>query len=164
PASTPLETEVVPSRPPAAPPRASTTFDPDAKQKKSAAVNLQTAPPASSIRIAKVPPAAAVEQASKANADQPDSSNSADPEARRVQDEFARLREDAGARRAFYDDLLGTVERVRAGMRNEDSPEEKWVKFQPAERPSRQTFTPPVNQPHLPEFNEPPESPPAKPA
>ena len=105
-------------------------------------VNPQTAPPASSIRVAKVLPAAAVGQAPKANADQPDSSNSADPEAQRVQDEFARLREDAGARRAFYDDLLGTVERVRAGMRNEGSPEEKWVKFQPVERPTPQTSIP----------------------
>ena len=77
--------------------------------------------------------------------DQPDASNAADPEAQRVQDEFARLREDAGARRAFYDDLLGTVERVRAGMRNEGSPEEKWVKFQPVEHPTRQTSSPPVS-------------------
>ena len=164
PASTPLETEVVPSRPPAAPPKVSTTFDPDAKQKKLAARNPQTAPPVSSIRVAKAPPAAAVEQTTKANTDQPASSNSPDPEAQRVQDEFARLREDAGARRAFYDDLLGTVERVLAGMRNENSPEEKWVPLQPAEGPSRQTFAPPVNQMHLPEFKEPPEPPPAKPA
>jgi soluble lytic murein transglycosylase-like protein len=105
-----------------------------------------------------------VELASKANADQPASSNSPDPKAQRIQDEFARLREDAGARRAFYDDLLGTVERVRAGLRDENSPEEKWLKFQPAERPSRPTFTEPVNPPHLPEFNPPPEPPPAKPA
>ena len=81
-----------------------------------------------------------------------------------MQDEFARLREDAGARRAFYDDLLGTVERVRAGMRNEGSPEEKWVKFQPVEHPTAQTSSPPVSPPHLPEPNPPPEPSPAKPA
>jgi soluble lytic murein transglycosylase-like protein len=73
------------------------------------------------------------------------------------------LREDAGARRAFYDDLLGTVERVRAGMRNENSPEEKWLPFQPADRQSHQTLTEPVNPPRMPEFNQPP-PPPAKPA
>jgi len=164
PASSPLETEVVPLRPPAAPPRVSATLDSYAKRKKSEAVDPQAAPPAHSIRATKDIPAAAVEQASKANADQPDSSNSPDPEAQRIQDEFARLREDAAARRAFYDDLLGTVERVRAGMRDENSAEEKWVTFQPAERPSRKTSTEPVNPPHLPEFNAPPEPPPAKPA
>jgi len=130
----------------------------------SAAINPKTAPPVSSIRVAKVLPAAAAGQVAKDSADQPDASNAADPEAQRVQDEFARLREDAGARRAFYDDLLGTVERVRAGMRNEGSPEEKWVKFQPVEHPTPQTFSPPVSPPQLREPNQPPEPSPAKPA
>lgn len=164
PASTPPETEAVPSRPPAAPPRVATTFDPGAIQKKPASRNAHTVAPASSIRVAKVLPAAPAGQAPRANADQPDASNAADPEAQRVQDEFARLREDAGARRAFYDDLLGTVERVRAGVRNEGSPEEKWVKFQPVEHPTAQTSSPPVSRPHLPEPNSPPEPSPAKPA
>ena len=163
PAALPLETEIVPSRPPAAPPRVSTALNSSAKQKKSAAVNLQAAPPARSVRASTGAPAAAVVQAPTANAHQPDFSNSPDPEAQRIQDEFARLREDADARRAFYDDLLGTVERVRAGMRDENSAEEKPVSFQPAARPSGKTSLELVNPPHLPEFNQPQEPPPAKP-
>jgi soluble lytic murein transglycosylase-like protein len=141
----------------------SATLNSSAKQKKSAAVNPQAAPPARSVRASTRTPAAAVVQAPTANAHQPDSSNSPDPEAQRIQDEFARLREDADARRAFYDDLLGTVERVRAGMRDENSAEEKPVSFQPAARPSGNTSLEPVTPPHLPEFNQPQEPPPAKP-
>jgi hypothetical protein len=107
--------------------------------------------------------AAAKEQAHTANADHPGYSNSPDPEAQRVRDEFARLCEDTGARRAFYDDLRGAVERVRAGMRDENSAEEKLVSFQPAARPSRQTYVEPVNPPLWREFNQPQEPPPAKP-
>ncbi len=44
------------------------------------------------------------------------------PEPPCVRDELKRLRNDADARRAFYDDLRGTVERVRAGARDQDSP------------------------------------------
>jgi soluble lytic murein transglycosylase-like protein len=106
-----------------------------------------------------------VEQAPTADAHQPEYSNSPDPEAQRIQNEFARLRRDAAARRAFYDDLLGTVERVRAGMRDENSAEEKPVSFQPAARPSGKTSLEPVAPPHLPEFIQPrepaPETPPA---
>jgi len=163
PAASPLETEIVPSRPPAAPPQVSTTLNSSAKQKKSAAVNRQAAPLARSVRASTGTPAAAVVQTPTANAHQPDFSNSPDPEAQRIQDEFARLREDADARRAFYDDLLGTVERVRAGMRDENSAEEKPVSFQPAARPSGKTSLEPVNPPHLPEFIQPQEPPPAKP-
>jgi hypothetical protein len=82
----------------------------------------------------------------------------------RFQDEFARLREDAAARRAFYDHLLGTVERVRAGMREEDSAEEESVSFQTTAPPSGKTSLDHVNLPPLPEFNEPQEPLPAKPA
>ena len=163
PASSPLETEFVPPAPPPAPPVTSPILDSYAERKKSAAVNPQAAPPARSVRATTGTPAAAVEQAPTANADQPDYSNSPDPEAQRIQDEFARLREDAGARRAFYDDLRDTVERVRAGVRDENSAEEKLVSLQPAARPSRKTSIEPVNPPHLPEFNEPQEPPPAKP-
>jgi len=42
-----------------------------------------------------------------------------DPEVRRILDEFQRLHDDAGARRAFYDDLRRTVDQVRAGLRDE---------------------------------------------
>jgi soluble lytic murein transglycosylase-like protein len=124
----------------------------------------QAAPPARSVRVTKGIPAASVEQAPKANAPQPGHSNSPEPEAQRIEDEFARLRVDAGARRAFYDDLLGMVERVRAGMRDETSAEEKPVWFQPAARPPGKTSTEPVNPPHWSKFNEPYELSPAKPA
>ena len=165
PAASPLETEIVPSRPPAAPPRLSTTLNSSAEQKKSAAVSPHAAPLARSVRASTGTPAAAVEQAPTADAHQPEYSNSPDPEAQRIQNEFARLRRDAAARRAFYDDLLGTVERVRAGMRDENSAEEKPVSFQPAARPSGKTSLEPVAPPHLPEFIQPrepaPETPPA---
>jgi len=123
----------------------------------------RTAPPARSVRVTKGIPAASVEQAPKANAPQPEGSNSPNPEAQRIQDEFARLRVDAGARRAFYDDLLGTVERVRAGTRDENSAEEKPVSFQPASPRPGKTSTEPVNPSHWLKFNEPYEPSPEKP-
>jgi hypothetical protein len=142
----------------------SASLNSSATQKKSAAVNLRAAPPARSILVTQGIPPAAVEQPSKANADQPGASISPDPEAQRVQDEFAHLRQDAAARRAFYDDLLGTVERVRAGTRDENSAvEEKPVSFQPAPRPSGNTSIEPVTPPHLPELI-PPQEPPKPPA
>ena len=164
PASSPLETVIVPSHPPPAPPRVSTTLGSYAKRKEPATMNPRAAPSAGSVHATISPAAALVEQAPKAHTDQPDFSSSPDPEAERVQNEFARLRKDAVARRAFYDDLLGTVERVRAGMRDENSPEEKLVTFQPAEPPSRKTSIEPVNPPHMPEFNEPQEAPAQKPS
>src|SRR5271157_180622 len=163
PAASPLETEVVPSHSPPAPPRMSTTLGSYAKRKESAAVSPQAAPPERSVRTPTASPAASVEQAPEANADQPDRSNSPDPEAQRIQEEFVRLREDADARRAFYDDLLGTVERVRSGMRDENAAGEKPVSFQPAARPSGKASIEPVNPPHLPEFIQPQEPPPARP-
>jgi len=64
-----------------------------------------------------------------------------EPEAKRV--ELNRLRDDAAARRAFYDELRGTVEEVRAGRRDEDSKNSQssrpvWRRFlrAPAENPS----------------------------
>ena len=127
------------------------------------AVNPHAAPLARSVRNTTATLAASVEQVPKANTDQAEASNSPDPESQRIQDEFVRLRQDAGARRAFYEDLLGTVERVRAGMRDENLAEEKPVSFQPAARPSGKTSVEPVTPPHLPELIQPQEPPPAKP-
>ena len=42
------------------------------------------------------------------------------PEAQRIQDELRRLRQDAKARRTFYEQLRRTVERVRSGLPDED--------------------------------------------
>ncbi len=44
-----------------------------------------------------------------------------DPEAQRIQNELSRLRDDAGARSTFYDELRRTVEHVRAGTPDEDT-------------------------------------------
>jgi hypothetical protein len=41
-----------------------------------------------------------------------------------VRDELRRLRQDAEARRAFYDDLLGTVRSVRASARGNEASDE----------------------------------------
>jgi hypothetical protein len=43
------------------------------------------------------------------------------PEAQRIRLELNHLREDSGARRAFYDELRRTLERVRAGQPDDDS-------------------------------------------
>jgi hypothetical protein len=73
-----------------------------------------------------------------------DASNPADPEAQRIQDELSRLRDDAGARSAFYDELRRTVERVRAGLPDEDSknpppPRAVWHRFHDASGEPRNT-------------------------
>jgi hypothetical protein len=48
-----------------------------------------------------------------------DDSNAAIPETQRIRVELERLRDDAGARRAFYDELRRTVEQVHAGQQYE---------------------------------------------
>jgi hypothetical protein len=77
--------------------------------------------PADSDFLTKRSSAAAHGHAPKPNALLHDESNAAEPEAQRIQVELKRLRNDAGARRAFYDELRRTVEQVRAGQRDEDS-------------------------------------------
>jgi hypothetical protein len=66
-------------------------------------------------------PAAAHALSPAPNANPHIDSNPPDPEAQRIQDELSRLRDDAGARLAFYDELRRTVEQVRAGLPEEDS-------------------------------------------
>ena len=46
-------------------------------------------------------------------------SNATESSGQRVQDELSRLRSDAGARRAFYDELRRTVEQVRSVRQEE---------------------------------------------
>jgi len=124
PASSPLETEFVPPSPPPAPPVTSPILDSYARRKMSAAANPQAAPSARAVRATNGTPAAAVAQASTANADQPGYSDSPAPEAQRIQDELKRLHDDREARQAFYDDLRRTVQEVRAAVRGSDSSEE----------------------------------------
>jgi hypothetical protein len=83
-----------------------------------------------------------------------------DPEARRIQDELERLRDDAGARRAFYDDLLRTVESLCAGRLDEDLTGRGSVAPHPNSPASQHTSGESANPPVS---NEPNESTPAKP-
>jgi soluble lytic murein transglycosylase-like protein len=139
-------------------------LDSSAKLKAPATMNRPAAPAANPIRVAASTPAVTVAQTPTTKVQQPDATTPPDPEAQRVQDEFARLREDAEARRAFYADLLGTVQRVRSGTRDENQVVEKPVSFQPAARPSGETSLGPVNPAHLPELFPPQEPLPAKPS
>ena len=157
PASSPLETEVIPSRPPAAPPRTGALPGAQAKPKLPAVTNRPAAPGVGSAHVTAGTPAAAIVQATSTNPPQPEISNSPDPEAQRINDEFAGLRKDEAARRAFYNDMLKTVERVRAGTRDDDPAEEKPVSYQSAAPMPRETL--PVTPPHLPQFI-PPQGPP----
>ena len=50
-----------------------------------------------------------------------DDPNAPIAETQHIRVELGRLRDDAGARRAFYDELRRTVEQVRAGQRDKAS-------------------------------------------
>lgn len=60
-----------------------------------------------------------------------------DPEAIRIQNELRHIRDNADARRAFYDDLRRTVERVRSGELHESSRKSGPTGIEPR-RPSAQ--------------------------
>ena len=156
PATMPPETVVIPPRPPSAPPRVAASRDLHVVAHPSVPPSLRPPQLARAVHLqARFVPVAAVQTAQMKTA-QPEPATTADPEAQRVQDEFARLRNDAAARRAFYDDLLGTVERVRAGARDDNAVEEKPVSFQPASRPVDVPSVEPINPPQLPKENAPP--------
>jgi len=79
----------------------------------------------------------------------------AEPEAKRI--ELNRLRDDAVARRAFYDELRSTVDQVRSERRDEDS------KNPPTSRPVWRRFHGASGEPpNSPPAKEPNESSPAK--
>ena len=159
----PPETVVIPARPAAAPPRVAAFRDSRAAAHPPASASPRPAPLTRTVRpSAKFVPVA-VAQAAPVKTVQADPTANADPEAQRVQDEFVHLRNDAAARRAFYDDMLGTVERVRAGARDDNGVEEKPVSFQPASRPVDVPSVEPVNPPQLPKDNSPAAPPVAKP-
>jgi len=102
PATTPPQTEMVPLPPEAPPPAKSHLRGEKQDEKRPAVVK-----PSSSM------PASAPETVHQ--------DDSPAPEAQRIRLELNHLREDSGARRAFYDELRQTVERVRAGQRDDDS-------------------------------------------
>jgi hypothetical protein len=145
PATLPPETEMVPSRPPASPPRAVATLGPSTQKTNLAARKSQLA----TSQLVKSVPAPAEGQGSKSTSDQPEAARSAGSEAGRVQAEFTRLRDDAAARRAFYDDLLGTVERERSRLQETGSPEDKPVTSEHAGHPNP-TQPPPTSVPAQP--------------
>ena len=93
----------------------------------------------------------------------PATSNPPDPEAQRVQEELVRLRVDAAARQAFYSDLLGTVQRVRAGVLEEQPAAETPVSYQPAAQPIPTPAVEPMVPSQLPAAIKPVEPAPAKP-
>jgi len=121
PASTPPQTEVVLPPPANPPPAKSTLLGSQAERKKPTVAKPGAVTPAGSGSLTRRPSAAAHEPAPTPNAILHGDSNGADPEGQRIQVELNHLRDDTGARRAFYDELRRTVEQVRVGSRDEDS-------------------------------------------
>ena len=93
--------------------------------------------------------------ASAPNAVLRDDSDAAIPETQRIRVELERLRDDAGARRAFYDELRLTLEQVRTGQEDRDS--------QNPASPRPGIPQPPANSPKPPATDKPEESSPARP-
>ena len=156
PASTLPQTEVLlpPSQTP--PPAKSPLLGSQVEGKKRTVTEPWAVTPAGSGFAAGRTPAAAHALAPAANANPHDNSNPPDPEAQRIQDELSRLRDDAGARQAFYDELRRTVEQVRTGQRDEDS------KNPPSAPPAWHRFHGASGEPsNSPAAQEPNESPPA---
>jgi len=142
PASTPVKAEAVPPPPAVRPPAKSLILGPQ-KQRHKAAATVGS-PPAGSASAASSTSRASDALARTVNAPTPavapslgalersagsgaqgakprDYTDTPDPETLRIRDELERLRRDSEARRTFYDDLRRSVERVRAGMPDEDS-------------------------------------------
>ncbi len=120
PPSTPPELETVPPPPAVPPPAKSFILGPQKVRNKPVSTSPGSVPSAGSIVPMK---RVGDEPAPTANTNPHNYTDSPDPEALRIRDELNRLRDDSEARRTFYEDLRRTVERVRAGMRDEDSPE-----------------------------------------
>ena len=158
PATTPPQTEVVPP-PPDAPPRAKPPrLKGQAEERKPADTKLPDETPAASDLLSKHSSASAAQEVSRADAALHNNPDAPGPEAQRIRVELNRLRNDAGARCAFYDELRRTVERVRAGQQDEGS--QNLASPRPA---APQSPDNPGKKPNPPATNKPDESPPAKP-
>ena len=120
PATTPPQTEVVPPPPEAPPPAKSFIPGAQAGGKVPDVTKPGAVTPTGSGFLTTNPPATAREPAPSPNAALRDDSNSPDPEPQRIRNELDHLRNDAGARRAFYDELRRTVVQVRSGQRDEN--------------------------------------------
>ena len=117
PATTPPQTEAVLPPRDVPPPAKSQILGGQAEEKKAASEKLVGATSADS-GLRPSSPSARV-PAIAPNAVLRDDSDAAIPETQRIRVELERLRNDAGARRAFYDELRRAVEQVRAGRRYE---------------------------------------------
>ena len=158
PATTPPQTEVVPPPPEAPPPAKSPLLQGQAEGKKQAITKPSDVTPAASGFLPGHPSAPSNETASTAKAAVHDDPNAPSPEAQRIRVELNRLRDDAGARRAFYDELRRTVDQVRVSKQDEGS--------QNLVSPPQAAPQSPDNSgknPIPPATNKPDESPPAKP-
>jgi len=119
PATTPPQTEVVLPPRDVPPPAKSQMLVGQAEEKKPAGDKPAGATSTDSGFLTRPSSPSARVPASTPNAVQRDDSNAPIAETQRIRVELERLRDDAGTRRAFYDDLRRTVERVRAGQRDE---------------------------------------------
>ena len=117
PATTPPQTEVVLPPRDVPPPAKSHILGGQAEEKKPASGNPAGATSAD-LGLQPSSPSARV-PASLPHAVLRDDSNAPITETQHIRVELERLRDDAGARRAFYDELRRTVEQVRAGQRDE---------------------------------------------
>ena len=154
PASTPPQTELVLPPREAPPPAKSALLTGQAEAKTPAVMEPSAVTHAGSGFLTRHPSAAAHEPASTADIIRHNDSNVSDPEAQRIRDELNRLRNDAGARRAFYDELRRTVERVRAGLPDEDS--QNPASPRPAASQSPDTSGEPPNPPAADELDQSP--------
>ena len=117
PATTPPQTEMVPLPPEAPPPAKSHRGGEKQDEKRPAVVKPSVGTPAGS-NFPTQTTSSSIPASAPNTVHQDDSPT---PEAQRIRLELNHLREDSGARRAFYEELRRTVEGVRAGQRDEDS-------------------------------------------
>ena len=119
PATTPPQTEVVLAPRDVPPPAKSQILGGKAEEKKSAGENPAGATSADSGSLTRPSSPSARVPASAPKGVLRDDPNAPIAETQHIRVELGRLRDDAGARRAFYDELRRTVEKVRAGQRDE---------------------------------------------
>ncbi|HMD98230.1 MAG TPA: transglycosylase SLT domain-containing protein [Terriglobia bacterium] len=115
PASTPPETEIIPPPPPALPPATSLGFGPEGNHAEAAPASSEVRSP---FRLfvgagAHWRQFATWKQAPTVSGGQREHAKASEPEAHRIRDELERLRDNRGARQAFYDELRRTLEEVR---------------------------------------------------
>jgi hypothetical protein len=122
PASTPPVPEAVPPPPAVRPPTKSLILGPQKGRSKLVPATAVGSPAAVSVGPARPASWAENKPMPKLNAQPYKPADSPDPEALRIRDELKRLHDDSEARRNFYVNLRRTVERVRAGMSDEESP------------------------------------------